>query len=184
MNVTGTRDQERLPGAPALLELLNSSPLVDGVQVDHFDDTARAGTWLRAQGGEGTRAELEIVREARRRLQAVVRGEKSPTVLAEFLDEVTFVAALSDQGIRWELDISPVRAVAARAVIAWSDVQRQSPGRLRPCSNADCRRFLLDRGTANRARWCSMAACGNRMKARRHHQRHAGRNTEASTEAG
>ncbi|WP_412973700.1 CGNR zinc finger domain-containing protein [Mycolicibacterium setense] len=31
--------------------------------------------------------------------------------------------------------------------------------------------FLIDRSKRNTARWCSMATCGNRMKARRHHQR-------------
>ncbi|WP_419707640.1 CGNR zinc finger domain-containing protein [Promicromonospora sp. NFX87] len=32
-------------------------------------------------------------------------------------------------------------------------------------------RFLHDRSNANTARWCSMALCGNRFKARRHYQR-------------
>jgi len=31
--------------------------------------------------------------------------------------------------------------------------------------------FLIDRSKANAARWCSMAVCGNRMKARRHYHR-------------
>jgi predicted RNA-binding Zn ribbon-like protein len=47
----------------------------------------------------------------------------------------------------------------------------QSPGRLPPCANEECRLFLIDRSKANAARWCSMAVCGNRMKARRHYQR-------------
>ena len=38
-------------------------------------------------------------------------------------------------------------------------------------SNDECRLFPLDRSKANAARWCSMAVCGNRMKARRHYQR-------------
>ena len=51
------------------------------------------------------------------------------------------------------------------------------PGRLRPCANDECRLFLIDRSKANAARWCSMAVCGNRMKARRHYQR--SRNAQA-----
>jgi predicted RNA-binding Zn ribbon-like protein len=31
--------------------------------------------------------------------------------------------------------------------------------------------FLIDHSKAGTARWCSMAVCGNRMKARRHYQR-------------
>jgi predicted RNA-binding Zn ribbon-like protein len=30
---------------------------------------------------------------------------------------------------------------------------------------------LIDHSKATSARWCSMAVCGNRMKARRHYQR-------------
>ncbi len=61
--------------------------------------------------------------------------------------------------------------MAVEAVLAWSALQETMPGRLRPCDNPECRRFLLDRSKTNNARWCSMAVCGNRMKARRHYQR-------------
>ncbi|MFI9272269.1 CGNR zinc finger domain-containing protein [Kitasatospora sp. NPDC052896] len=56
-------------------------------------------------------------------------------------------------------------------LMTWSALQESMPGRLRPCENPDCQRFLLDRSKPNNAHWCSMAACGNRMKARRHHAR-------------
>ncbi|MGY6022511.1 CGNR zinc finger domain-containing protein [Streptomyces spinosirectus] len=59
------------------------------------------------------------------------------------------------------------RRKAVDAVLAWSAVQQALPGRLRPCANPECRRFLLERSRTNKARWCSMAVCGNRMKARR-----------------
>lgn len=55
--------------------------------------------------------------------------------------------------------------------MAWSALRETMSGRPRPCANPEFRRFLLDRGKTNKARWCSMAACGNRMKARRHYQR-------------
>ncbi|MGW0949619.1 CGNR zinc finger domain-containing protein [Streptomyces sp. NPDC002623] len=55
-------------------------------------------------------------------------------------------------------------------------VQEAMPGRLRPCANPDCRLYVLDRSKANSARWCSMAVCGNRMKARLHYQRTRGNN--------
>ena len=65
-----------------------------------------------------------------------------------------------------------VALLPARAVLGWARVAEELPGRLRPCGNEECRLFLLDRSKANRARWCSMATCGNRMKARRHYERH------------
>ncbi|WP_425503278.1 CGNR zinc finger domain-containing protein [Psychromicrobium silvestre] len=45
------------------------------------------------------------------------------------------------------------------------------PGRLRPCANLECNKFLIDHSRPNTARWCSMADCGNRLKARRHQAR-------------
>ena len=76
--------------------------------------------------------------------------------------------------MEWTLSVPPERALAVRAVLAWDALQRRSPGRLRPCANTECRLFLIDHSKPNSARWCSMAACGNRMKARRHYQRARG----------
>ncbi len=56
-------------------------------------------------------------------------------------------------------------------MIAWDGLRLTSPGRLRPCANTECHLFLIDRSKPNSARWCSMAMCGNRMKARRHYRR-------------
>ncbi|WP_380165601.1 CGNR zinc finger domain-containing protein [Jannaschia sp. R86511] len=74
-------------------------------------------------------------------------------------------------GLRWRLTGSEDVLPAARAVIAWADLTARRPGRLRPCGNEECLRFLVDRSKGNSARWCSMATCGNRMKARRHQSR-------------
>jgi CGNR zinc finger protein len=77
----------------------------------------------------------------------------------------------TDGQISWTLRVPEERLLAVRAVLAWDALARHSPGRLRPCANDECRLFLIDRSKANTARRCSMAACGNRMKARRHYQR-------------
>jgi predicted RNA-binding Zn ribbon-like protein len=154
-----------------LLALLNSTPVVDGVPTDDLADTGRALAWLAAVGGLGTEAELRHVREVRRVLQAVVRGSESPEVLAPALRGVACVPAIADGLVSWTRSVSPERELAVRAVLAWGVLARHSPGRLRACANDECRLFLIDRSKANAARWCSMAVCGNRMKARRHYQR-------------
>jgi predicted RNA-binding Zn ribbon-like protein len=87
------------------------------------------------------------------------------------LEGVTSVPAIDDGRIGWTLSVAPDRELAVRAILTWDALARQSPGRLRPCANGECRLFLIDRSKANAARWCSMAVCGNRMKARRHYQR-------------
>jgi predicted RNA-binding Zn ribbon-like protein len=154
-----------------LLELLNSTPIVDGVQRDELE-TAQAGrTWLRAHGHRGSTAELQDVRAARSALQAVVRGQQPASYLAPLLQEVTYRPSVSDEGVRWQLDAPSHRAATVRAVLGWDALRRARPGRLRACENPECALFLIDHSKPNKARWCSMAVCGNRMKARRHYER-------------
>ena len=158
------------PDEGFLLALLNSTPVVGGVLTDDFADSAAARRWLASAGGLGTDAELQEVRQVRQALQSVVRGEQPPDVLAPALRSVTRVPVLTGGQITWTLSAPPERELAVRAVLAWDALARHSPGRLRPCANDECRLFLIDHSKANSARWCSMAVCGNRMKARRHYQ--------------
>ncbi|MGW2564457.1 CGNR zinc finger domain-containing protein [Streptomyces sp. NPDC001514] len=155
----------------ALLELLNTTPVVHGVVQDQLADPESARPWQRAHGGIGTAEEHGHLLQARDALQGVVRGSQSATSLAPFLKGVTYRPQVSSAGVSWELEAPKERRMAAEAVMAWSALQETMPGRLRPCANPECRLFLLDRSKTNRARWCSMAVCGNRMKARRHYQR-------------
>jgi hypothetical protein len=154
-----------------LLELLNSTPVVDGLPADSLADEAQALAWLAGHGGLGTPAELRQLLEVRDLLQDVVRGDSSPDLLARHLGGVTLVPAVTDGRVTWSLSVPPQRELAVRAILTWDALARDKPGRLRPCSNDECRLFLLDRSKANAARWCSMAVCGNRIKARRHYQR-------------
>ena len=159
------------PDEDFLLALLNSTPVVDGVPTDDLADPDRARAWLASAGGAGTDEELRHVFQVRSALQAVVRGEQPPAVLAPFVRDAASVPDITDGQVAWTLSIAPERRLAVRAVLAWDALAKQSPGRLRPCANDECRLFLIDRSKANAARWCSMAVCGNRMKARRHYQR-------------
>lgn len=140
-----------------LLTLLNSTPVIDGVRTDtlalEVDDPA-------------------TLRTGRDLLQAVVRGDRPPSALSPLLDGVTSHPSITEDGrLAWTVAASGARAVLIRAISAWDEVQRTRPGRLRPCGNDECALFLLDRSKSNSARWCSMATCGNKLKARRHYQR-------------
>jgi predicted RNA-binding Zn ribbon-like protein len=157
-----------------LLTLLNSTPVVDGSPTDDLADPAAARAWLIAAGGQGAEAELRHVRQARQDLQAVVRGQQPAAVLNTALSGVASHPAITGGRVEWALSVPAERALAVRAVLAWDALQQRSPGRLRPCANTECRLFLIDHSKANSARWCSMAVCGNRMKARRHYQRARG----------
>jgi len=154
-----------------LLAVLNSTPVIDGVPADELADAARARAWLTGFGGLGTETERRNVVELRQALQAVVRGQQSPDALTPALHGVTSTPAMAGGRIAWTLTVPPERELAVRAVLAWDALADRSPGRLRACANDECRLFLIDHSKANAARWCSMAVCGNRMKARRHYQR-------------
>jgi predicted RNA-binding Zn ribbon-like protein len=154
-----------------LLELLNTTPVVDGVPSDELADADGGAAWLAARDRSSSRAEWRSIRMARDRLQSVVRGEASPELLAALLGPVTQRPILDSEGVGWRLDVPAGRRAAVAAVLAWDELRRKSPGRLRPCANDECQLFLIDRSKPNRARWCSMAVCGNRLKARRHYER-------------
>jgi predicted RNA-binding Zn ribbon-like protein len=154
-----------------LLELLNTTPVVDGEPRDDLAQPKVARAWMRAHGVASTNAELTALLDARSVLQAVVRGEQAPSALQRFIDSVALKPTASGDGVDWRLTVNGGPAGAVRAVLAWDGLRTSSPGRLRPCANAECRLFLIDRSKPNTARWCSMAICGNRMKARRHYRR-------------
>jgi predicted RNA-binding Zn ribbon-like protein len=154
-----------------LLDLLNSTPVTDGVEHDALATAAEARAWLRERGGTGSPAEWQATRAARAALQAVVRGERAASSLAPLLADVSSRPTVRGAGIEWTLDVPAPRRLAVGAVLTWDELRRTSPGRLRPCENPECALFLIDHSKPNRARWCSMAVCGNRMKARRHYER-------------
>ncbi|OBG01233.1 CGNR zinc finger domain-containing protein [Mycolicibacter sinensis] len=162
-----------------LLELLNSTPVIDGVARDELEDPVTARAWLNSHNaGPANEQQLQELIDLRDALQDVVRGDRTPQALAPFLTGVGLSPALSDEGLTWTLTTRGTSPVAARALLAWDALRIASPGRLRPCANPDCRLFLIDRSKPNTARWCSMAICGNRMKARRHYQRAKGTASE------
>jgi predicted RNA-binding Zn ribbon-like protein len=154
-----------------LLDLLNTTPVVDGVARDDLADPAAGRQWLAAHGQPAVDDEWQALLDVRSALQDVVRDETPPTPLARFVEGVSKRASLADGELSWTLDLPAGRSAAARAVLAWDALRVSSPGRLRPCANSECELFLIDHSKPNNARWCSMAVCGNRMKARRHYQR-------------
>jgi predicted RNA-binding Zn ribbon-like protein len=177
-------DPSRHPGAEdrgavdrdeeLLLAVLNSAPVVDGRREDRLEGASGrqlARTW----GGTGTAAELDRLRSARDAIQAVVRGGAADpdalAVLADVVDGVVRTPRVSADGVDWELSAPRDDRLPVEAVLAWSSVAARLPGRLRPCANDECELFLVDHSRPGTARWCSMATCGNRMKARAHAQR-------------
>jgi predicted RNA-binding Zn ribbon-like protein len=162
------------PDEELLLAVLNSAPVVDGHRDDRLDG-ASGRQLARSWGGTGTAAELERLRRTRDALHGLIRGEATaPAALEELtaaLDGVVRTPRVTPDGVAWELRASAHDRLPVEAVLAWSSVTARLPGRLRPCANAECELFLVDHSRPGTAKWCSMATCGNRMKARAHAQR-------------
>lgn len=157
-----------------LMAVLNSAPVLDGVPVDQLDGPA-GGKLLRRSGGTGTDHERRHLQRVREALHGMVRGEPdAPQRLASVLGRTALLPEVGDEGLTWRLDAPAEEQLGARTVLAWSRVMEELPGRLRACANAECRLFLIDHSRPGTAKWCSMATCGNRMKARAHLRRRSG----------
>ena len=68
MESGATRDE-------VLLDLLNTTPLIDGVVHDRLAGDREARQWLGDHGLHAGGADLDLLREARDALQRVVRGD-------------------------------------------------------------------------------------------------------------
>lgn len=158
-----------------LLALLNSAPVVEGVPTDHLEGATGLGL-ARTWGGTGSTDELARLRRVRQALQAIVRDDDEMAVreLTGILDDVVQTPRVTRGGVAWDLHVAEDNRLAAGAVLAWSSVITQFPGRLRACANDECTQFLVDHSRPGTAKWCSMAVCGNRMKARTHARRAKG----------
>ncbi len=73
------------PDEALLLDLLNTTPVVDGVPRDDLADPKAARAWMRERGIAPTKVELAALLDARSVLQKVVRGEARPAALQRFL---------------------------------------------------------------------------------------------------
>ena len=155
-----------------LLNLLNSAPVIEGAPTDRLEGAA-GRELARSWGGTGSADELARIRRARQALQAVVRenDEVAVTELAGILHNVVRTPRITPDGVTWDLHVAADARLAASAVLAWSNVITEFPGRLRACANHECTQFLVDHSRPGTAKWCSMAVCGNRMKARTHARR-------------
>jgi predicted RNA-binding Zn ribbon-like protein len=120
---------------------------------------------------------LEQARAFRANLYAVLRDPAGAPAWPAVADQVAAAARTlhlhrADETIRWEL--APAADLfAPLGAAAWSAGELlTSPalGRVRACPGTGCGWLFLD--PTGRRRWCVMAICGNREKARRFAAKH------------
>ena len=121
------------------------------------------------------------VRELIHRLFDAHASEKSPAArdveaLNEALSEAPARTTLKrERGTyAWDVDMRSGTALALLAPVLWTAGDLLAGPRLdrvRRCANPECGWLFLDDSRAGKRRWCSMSACGNRAKARRHYHK-------------
>jgi predicted RNA-binding Zn ribbon-like protein len=73
---------------------------------------------------------------------------------------------------RWHDRSSPADRILWPVVRSAADlVTSDQADRIRECAGENCSWLFLDSSRNRSRRWCSMASCGNRAKARRHNAR-------------
>lgn len=171
-------------GGDVAIDFLNTEIVRDGEPVDLLGEAAALERWMqeaglgRARVGAATLREAKKLRAALREItgaladgkplrrtairvidQELRRGGGS---LALHASEGKFTVAFEPR----DADARYFLAHAAAMFLATAD-----PARIRRCGGTNCILFFYDATKSATRRWCSMAGCGNRMKAALHYQR-------------
>jgi predicted RNA-binding Zn ribbon-like protein len=129
-------------------------------------------------------AGLEAVRGAREAIYAVMQplstgASPDEALLAPLNTRLVSIVShralkSEDGGVGWRWTFAPETAERLTAPLLTAAAELLASGawrRVRQCNDKHCGWLFLDQSKAGRRRWCSMADCGNRAKAARHHRR-------------
>lgn len=173
-------DRQTATGDIGLVQaFVNTVDLQDGPEELSDPNTLKA--WLVANGLlEGTQpvedSDLKhatALREAIRSVIGANSGSKVYPVDIATLNEAASASGLrmrfgSDGKPRLEPEATGVVAAMGRIVAAmYAAMEDEDWTRLKLCSSQTCRWAYYDRSKNHSSRWCTMASCGNREKARR-----------------
>jgi predicted RNA-binding Zn ribbon-like protein len=168
------------------LDLVGTVAERTSTRVEQLTTPERLADWLVEAGlldtaPAATAAELTAARHLREALYAVLRATSDGLPLPP--DALAVVhAAAAGPAVRLTLDPTGALhregdATAALTAVARAAVELVGgPDRhlLRWCAGAACTHPFLDRSRGGRRRWCGMAGCGDRAKARAYRTRRRG----------
>jgi predicted RNA-binding Zn ribbon-like protein len=181
--------KEKAPGTLAVVQdFANTLDLdIDALNDELTDARALAG-WLAEHGlmasaEHASAADLERavrLREAIRSLLAANAGEPLDSSALDELSDCAADAGLAPvfsalDSVALEPRTGGVVGALGRLVSYIVDAVAEGTWpRLKACRNEDCQWVFYDSARNRSAKWCSMAVCGNRMKARAFRARRAG----------
>ena len=160
-------------------EYVNTIDLQDGPGLLTDQNTLR--DWLVAHDLMGPEAQLDpddyrhalALREA---IRGVIGGNSGSPVYPVDLATLNEAAAASRLRMRFGRGGKPrlepeatgaVGAMGRLVATLYSAMQDENWERLKLCGSDSCRWVFFDQSRNHSSRWCSMASCGNRAKARR-----------------
>jgi predicted RNA-binding Zn ribbon-like protein len=179
-------ERETASGEIGLIQsFVNTVDLQDGPELLKDESTLR--DWLVAHGLLAAGAELEAgslghalaVREA---MRGVIGGNSGLPVYPVDIATLNEAATASRLRMRFgpqgkgrlEPDAAGAVGALGRLVATlYSAMQSNDWQRLKLCDSDSCRWAFFDRSKNHSSRWCTMASCGNRAKARRFRKRRA-----------
>jgi predicted RNA-binding Zn ribbon-like protein len=168
-------DPRPLTTEPLALDLVNTVWLGDGRRRDLLAEPGGVRTWLAAAGHAGARTDAAALTEAREAIRAAVDRPGDTAALNAVLARGRLAERLGPAGPERTLEIDEERwRVPWLAAQNLLELLRAGPDRVRRCANRECVLHFYDGSRGGRRQWCSMAACGNRAKARRHYARTRG----------
>jgi predicted RNA-binding Zn ribbon-like protein len=177
-------DRETAPGALGLIQaFVNTADLEPGV--DALGDPNALSAWLVARGlmtPNQTADEADLkhaiaLREAiRGAIGANSGGSLYPVDMATLNGAVSASRLLprfgADGRARLEPHADGVEGALGRIVAAvFAGMNEEDWTRLKLCGSATCRWAFYDQSRNHSSRWCKMASCGNRQKAKRFRER-------------
>lgn len=174
-------------GGALWIDLLNTTPAIDGQARDLIGSRGALRTWARLAGLDHGEAPSPEEVTNTRRLRDVLRpvfddlAEGLPVppeavqAVNAVLRDATVTRRLEDGRLVEAVTLRTGVVAAAAALDFARFLGEHEPARLRHCSNPACTMVFYDRGKNNRRRWCSMQACGNRAKVASYRERKAAR---------
>ncbi|MEV6109707.1 CGNR zinc finger domain-containing protein [Streptomyces sp. NPDC051940] len=179
-----TTDPRPLTDEPLAIDLLNTRWMRDGEVQDLLTSPTGLAAWLASPGVASQLAGLSVRADAAT-LDAVLQVRAALYRLVDHPEDTGGRSALNKVlahgHVRHELGPdAPVTRVETDDPVwlpAWTAAESylrlldDRPERIRACSGPTCILHFYDTSKNGTRRWCSMAACGNRAKARSHYAR-------------
>ncbi len=182
--VASMADRDNATGVVGLVQAyVNTVDIQDGPE--ELSDPNGLERWLVAHGlmeagQEVSEADLKNAIAVREAIRGVIGANTGATIYPLDIATLNGAAAASrlrarfgaDGKARLEPEAGGVAGAMGRMVSAvFTAMADEDWGRLKLCGSSTCRWAFYDRSRNHSSRWCTMASCGNRQKARRFRQR-------------